>query len=776
VGMTVEVSLPQSLRETAVAWIFAENSTNGTDEGLTSADENGTTAEENGSAVEETEEEALRLSDTSGAGLYTDFNQSGAEQGTDSERTDSEALKEIGAYDAGREVQSSESFSFGLKESSDTFFLIWLAGRLSLGLYMLIGNIRLFYRLKKERRLIGRLKDGLAVYSVPGCYCLAGVIHPAIYVDMEQIRDEAILKSVLRHEREHYRTRDNLWQLIRGVCLILQWHNPLVWRAYFASKKDCELACDYRVVREMNDKKRYAYGQSLLAVCGSLNGFGISLTTAMGGSRKFMEERIVGVMKPKRKRTAVLSVVIVVLLVLIGAVSVQLNAEGSSETQESVMDESQDGEAAPLRVDIQIENYYITNIGNPDNLYYIDENHVLWGCGYNYYGQLGQGTWDEEYHTEFVKIAENVVHVDYSSLGGFVIYLTEDHELYGFGSAADGALLQTEEFSWEVFYGDKYNHREENTVSTPVLLMEDVAYACCGRGDVACMTEDGDVYIWGTIWSGEFYYGDYFFVSTPQKVLSDAVLVTGGAYNHAALLQDGTVWTWGYNYAGSCGVEISDDTLYISEPVCVAEDAVMVWTGSVSRNVNCLDTTEFESFPHGLENTVILKKDGTCWACGVNVGEETKTLSSYWEVVNYDKVCADEFIQLTGLTVCEIPNIRTYDDEETAPTEEIEELSPQKAWEIVGENFFARYGDAELEESGENLLAVLETETVYSDDGTALYSWKYATVYVGEKDERQYFVNYYIFIGNDGEEGWLLVDNFYYVDENNGLCGAILTV
>ncbi len=780
VGVTVEVSLPQALQGTAVGRIFTEIDTNDTNEVLTSADENGTVAEENGSADEGTEAEALRLSDTSDAGLYTDINQSDAGLDTDGKRTDREASEIIGVYDAGGEVQSSESFSAGLKESSGIFFRIWLAGCLSLGLYMLIGNIRLFYRLKKERRLIGRLKDGLAVYSVSGCYCLAGVIHPAIYVDMEQIRDEAILKSVLRHEREHYRARDNLWQLIRGVCLILQWHNPLVWWAYFASKKDCELACDYRVVRGMNDKKRYAYGQSLLTVCGSLNGFGISLTTAMGGSRKFMEERIVGVMKPKRKRAAVLSAVIVMIVALIGAVSVQLNAEGSSGAQESAMDESQDGEAASLQVDIQIENYYITNIGNPDNLYYIDEDHVLWGCGYNYYGQLGQGTWDEEYHTEFMKIAENVVHVDYSSLGGFVIYLTEDHELYGFGSAADGTLLQTEEFSWEALYGDKYNHREENAVSTPVLLMEDVAYASCGRGDVACMTEDGDVYIWGTIWSGEYYYGayygDYCFVSTPQKVLSDAVLVTGGAYNHAALLQDGTVWTWGYNYAGSCGVEISDDTLYISEPVCVAEDAVMVWTGSVLRNVNCLDTTEFESFPHGLENTVILKKDGTCWVCGVNVGEETKTLSSYWEVVNCDKVCADEFIQLTGPTACEIPNVRTYDDEETAATEETEELSPQEAWEIVGENFFARYGDAELEESGENLLAVLETETVYSDDGTALYSWKYAAVYVGEKDGRQYFVNYYIFIGSDGQEGWLLGDNFYYVDENSGLCGAILTV
>ena len=58
-------------------------------------------------------------------------------------------------------------------------------------------------------------------------------------------------------------------------------------------------------------------------------------------------------------------------------------------------------------------------------MYRIDENGVLWGCGNNNYGQLGQGTQDVEFHSEMVKIAENVVHVD-DSQSGFVIWLTED--------------------------------------------------------------------------------------------------------------------------------------------------------------------------------------------------------------------------------------------------------------------------------------------------------------------------------------------------------------
>ena len=91
---------------------------------------------------------------------------------------------------------------------------------------------------------------------------------------------------------------------------------------------------------------------------------------------------------------------------------------------------------------INISDHYITNTGDPGNLYSIDENNVLWGCGNNDWGQLAQGNRDYDVHSEKVKIAENIVHVDYSR-EGFAIYLTKDNKLYAFGNAGKG----TEEFS-----------------------------------------------------------------------------------------------------------------------------------------------------------------------------------------------------------------------------------------------------------------------------------------------------------------------------------------
>lgn len=284
-------------------------------------------------------------------------------------------------------------------------------------------------------------------------------------------------------------------------------------------------------------------------------------------------------------------------------------------------------------VSIDVRKHYTTSIGDPSNLYRIDENGVLWGCGNNEYGQLGQGTQDDEFHSEMVKMAENVVHVDYSQ-SGFVIWLTKDGELYGCGMAASGALRGIEAFS-----GIMLSNSRDFVFSEPVLLFTDVIYACCGRYDVACLTSTGSVWIWGLVWNTN---GGGDFRNVPYIILNDAVWITGGFFNHAALLRDGTVWTWGYNYSGNCGIE---GPALISEPQKAAEGVEMVWTGRMEENVDCDSIEEFNGeYPRPMDNTVIRRRDGSYWICGANVGDEEKILPVYYEATNYPLVCTSEFL------------------------------------------------------------------------------------------------------------------------------------
>ena len=95
--------------------------------------------------------------------------------------------------------------------------------------------------------------------------------------------------------------------------------------------------------------------------------------------------------------------------------------------------------------EFNIENYFIRNECQYPNHYYIDSDNVLWGYGDNEYGQLGNGRQysrdaDGEYRLEMTpqKIAENVIHVDFG--GYFVIFLTENGELYGIGANLNGVM------------------------------------------------------------------------------------------------------------------------------------------------------------------------------------------------------------------------------------------------------------------------------------------------------------------------------------------------
>lgn len=514
--------------------------------------------------------------------------------------------------------------------------------------YIVSVNIRLFLYVKHNRKPAGRWKN-LKVYSLSGYNCLMGILHPAIYVDIEALGDRELINSVIQHEYRHFKAKDHIWQLFRTICLILQWHNPLVWWAYYASKQDCELACDAGVVGKLSEEARYQYGRCLLTISEhkSRAAESMLLATSMGESAKRLKERIELIMKYQQKRAKVLAVLLFCIIGFVSVIAVKIvkadnesfmnesNKNTPEQTTQAENNIIEDNTAQAMPLVIPIEDCYSTNLGDPGNLYHIDENKVLWGCGKNDYGQLGQGTKDYDFHEDMVKIADNVIHVDYSQQG-FTIYLTEDGKLYGMGCAATGALQEYESISLEMrLNGHNF------TVNSPKLLMENVVYAKCGHDDIVCLLEDGSVWTWGTVW---WQMPKEYFIAEPEKILENAVMITGGWFNHAALLSDGSVWTWGYNYAGSCGVK---GEMVVSEPVKVAEDAVMVWTDRTEYNVDCTDISEFDGwYERGLENTIFLKNDGTYWACGVGIGEEEKLLSPYWEVYEYSVICSDEFMQV----------------------------------------------------------------------------------------------------------------------------------
>lgn len=120
---------------------------------------------------------------------------------------------------------------------------VWLAGAVAVALWLTGVNVRFARTLRHSRRALAVEGCSIPVYvsqAIPAP-CLFGLVRPCIYVTPLTASDETLLRHTLAHELTHFRHRDHLWSVLRGLCLALHWYNPLVWLAAVVSSRDGEI-------------------------------------------------------------------------------------------------------------------------------------------------------------------------------------------------------------------------------------------------------------------------------------------------------------------------------------------------------------------------------------------------------------------------------------------------------------------------------------------------------------------------------------------------------
>lgn len=132
----------------------------------------------------------------------------------------------------------------------------------------------------------------------------SGVIRPAVYLTPGAAADPVTLTHSVVHELTHFRHGDHVWSLLRCLCLVLHWYNPLVWLAAALSRRDAELACDEATIRRLGEAERAAYGRTLIGItCGSRPSL-LRTGTTMNFGKSGLRERISLIVK--RPKTAAL--------------------------------------------------------------------------------------------------------------------------------------------------------------------------------------------------------------------------------------------------------------------------------------------------------------------------------------------------------------------------------------------------------------------------------------------------------------------------------------
>lgn len=548
-------------------------------------------------------------------------------------------------------------FFCGMESLDNVLKIIYFGGVAILLLYVIVNNIYfLFYvRTLKE---IGRSESGIRIYESNKYNCLFGIINPKILIASKFCEDNRLNKYVILHEEEHFRIKDNIWRLLRVAGLIIQWYNPLAWVAFFVSEEDCEVACDYRVVCKLSKNEKADYTESILSALNNSR-----RTTAFASNlsvyARMIKKRIKTIFAKKSKKEFIWIYQFIFVITILSLIRFNVSAEGDGFAEETNIvsakpvvseidaDANHEEDLPVFRVDslenasvnekFDISSYYCKVRETVLNKYWIDDNGTLWGTGDNHYGQIGNGKifGVGELQEEPYKIAEDVVSVDASVNGCFMVYLTQEGKLYGVGSNRLGLLGQP----YEIAYSDN----DYKKVTEPVLLMDNVSYVSAGMYSIVALKDDGSVWFWGEYKSTYKTYAswgsggswrdiedegnpDKILINSPIKVLENCIYAVSGNLHGAAITKNGELYTWGLNIFGDCGVTLGEDD-YVRKPVKVLENVNMVWVEKIDeRGVN----NEYRIDGHYKNvynfNIFALLKDGTVLAAGEGIGNEVKTI------------------------------------------------------------------------------------------------------------------------------------------------------
>lgn len=201
---------------------------------------------------------------------------------------------------------------------ADIAFWCWVGGMVIMVSFLIFTNVRFYLRLRRSRQALAIPFSPVRVFVTGAIQspCLFGLGRPAIYLPTAVAEDYDALQHVYAHELTHYYHLDFIWSVLRSVCLVIHWYNPLVWLAAKLSRQDAEMACDEGALKRIGEDERADYGRTLIHLTcrENISGMLVAATTMTGG-KKEIKERITLLMK--KPRTAVYSAIVLALVTTI---------------------------------------------------------------------------------------------------------------------------------------------------------------------------------------------------------------------------------------------------------------------------------------------------------------------------------------------------------------------------------------------------------------------------------------------------------------------------
>ena len=137
---------------------------------------------------------------------------------------------------------------------------VWLTGIAVMLLYGTVTSVRLY----RSVRPSVCYRDNVYLCDDIDTPFILGILRPRIFLPSGL--DSVQIQAVIAHEQAHLKRNDHWWKPLGYSLLAVYWYNPVLWLAYILLCRDVELACDEKVIKDMDAGAKKVYSQ-ILADC-----------------------------------------------------------------------------------------------------------------------------------------------------------------------------------------------------------------------------------------------------------------------------------------------------------------------------------------------------------------------------------------------------------------------------------------------------------------------------------------------------------------------------